>query len=181
MTVVVAPAAGEVQAIDREEETMPQGTVQHAESSSSPVTLVLERHHRRLDEMLDRVEMDVEVGSWSEARRRFAQFQTEMDEHIRLEEELMFPAFEAFARATGGPTAVMRVEHREIQGLIGLLEQLLRDEQPIADVSTALESLLGAHNAKEERVLYPLFERHAAPSVYAALDLELRPLIGQSK
>ena len=115
MTVVVAPAAGEVQAIDREEETMPQGTVQHAESSNSPVTLVLERHHRHLDEMLDRVEMDVEVGSWSEARRRFAQFQTEMDEHIRLRRAASSRPSRR-SRATGGPTAVMRVEHREIQG-----------------------------------------------------------------
>ena len=71
----------------------------------------------------------------------------------------------------------MRAEHRRIESFVALLEQLLRDEQPIADASTALETLLAEHNATEERYVYPLFERYAPPDLYAALDLELRPLV----
>jgi iron-sulfur cluster repair protein YtfE (RIC family) len=157
---------------------MSHGTSSTAHAADRPLSLVLEHHHRRLDEMLDHVEMAVEVGSWGEARRSFAQFQAELGEHIRIEEELLFPSFEAFTRAVGGPAAVMRAEHRQIEDFVALLEQLLRDEQPIADASTALETLLAGHNAKEERFVYPLFERHAPPDAYAALDLELRPLVG---
>ncbi|HLK92661.1 MAG TPA: hemerythrin domain-containing protein [Polyangia bacterium] len=90
----------------------------------------------------------------------------------------MFPSFEALTRTAGGPTAVMRAEHREIEAYVALMEQLLGDEQPIAEASTALETLLAAHDAKEERFVYPQFERHAPPDVYAALDLELRSLAG---
>ena len=42
--------------------------------------------------------MAAEVESWGEARRRFAVFRKDLEEHIRLEEELMFPSLEA---ATG--------------------------------------------------------------------------------
>jgi iron-sulfur cluster repair protein YtfE (RIC family) len=151
---------------------MSQTAVVHA----LPVSLVLELHHRRLDEMLDRVEMAVEVGSWTEARTGFAQFQLELEEHIRIEEEMMFPSFEAFARSPGGPTTVMRAEHRRIRGVLTTLEELLGDEQPIDEATSELEALLSAHNAKEEQVICPMFERHAPPEAYAALNLELRPL-----
>lgn len=152
-------------------------TSQSAGSDDRSVSLVLELHHRRIDELLDRVEIAVEVGNWSDARQTFAQFEIELEEHMRVEEELVFPAFEVFARAPGGPTAGLRAEHREIRGLVSLLEQFLGDQQPIDYVTTALEVLLAAHEANEERTIFPLFERHAAPEVYAALNLELGPLV----
>lgn len=158
---------------------MPDGTSQRAVVHEHPVGLVLELHHRRLDGMLDRVEMAAEIGSWSEARSSFARFQTELEEHMRLEEDLMFPLFELF-RLSGGPAAARRAEHEQIRGLLGSFEAALRDEQPIDEPAGALEALLSAHNAKEERIVYPLFEGHAPGETYAALDLELRRLIGMA-
>ncbi len=149
--------------------------------SEVPVSLVLELHHRRLDEMLDRVEMDVEIGDWSEARTGFARFQVELEEHMRIEEEMIFPSFEAFTRSPGGPTAVMRAEHDQIRQVLTVLEGFLGDEQPIDEATLALEALLSVHNDKEERVIYPMFEQHAPPEACAALKLELRPLLGHSE
>ena len=139
-------------------------------------SLILELQHRRLDEMLGRVEIAFEIGAWSEAQNLFGGFQAELDEHIRIEEDLMFPSFEAFTRGTGGPTTVMRREHHDIGRCVDLIEDLLQDEQPIGEQLEFLEALLSGHNAKEEQVLYPLFERHAPPEAYAALVKELRPL-----
>jgi len=48
-------------------------------------------------------------------------------------------------------------------------------------IGAAFEALLDTHNAKEEQGLYPLFERHAPPEAYAALDLQLRPLSVETK
>ena len=152
-----------------------------AEVESESVSLILQLHHRRLDELFDRVEIATEIGSWSEARREFEQFRTALEEHFRIEEEFMFPSFEAFTRALGGPTAAMRAEHRELGRFLDLIERLLRDEQPIGEIGAAFEALLDTHNAKEEQGLYPLFERHAPPEAYAALDLELRPPIVETK
>jgi len=156
---------------------MPQERPRPTIDRDSPVSLMLELHNRRLDDMLDHVEMTVEVGNWDEARIGFAAFETELEEHMRLEEDMMFPSFEAFSRSPGGPTAVMRAEHDKIRTILTVLEGLLCDEQPIDDATSALETLLAAHNAKEEQVVYPLFERHAPAEAYAALDHELRPLV----
>ena len=146
----------------------------HVEAES--VSLALELHHRRLDELFDRVEIAAEIDDWSEARREFGQFRAALEEHFRIEEDFMFPSFEAFTRALGGPTTAMRAEHREIARFLDVIEGLLRDEQPIGDIAAIFEAMLEAHNAKEEQGLYPLFERHAPPEAYSVLDQELRPV-----
>jgi iron-sulfur cluster repair protein YtfE (RIC family) len=142
-----------------------------------PVSVALELHHRRLDDLLDRVEIDIEAGDWSEARRRFSLFRQELDEHVRIEEDLLFPSLESPGRPGAGESAVMRAEHAEIRRLLDMLEELLEDGQPIGEATDMLEVMLAAHHAKEERVLYPMFERLAPPEAYAALASELRPLL----
>ena len=62
-------------------------------------SLILELHHRRLDEMLERIAIEIELASWGEARLLFARFRGELEEHIRIEEQVMFPSFEAFGVA----------------------------------------------------------------------------------
>jgi iron-sulfur cluster repair protein YtfE (RIC family) len=151
----------------------------HAEVES--VSLMLELQHRRLDDLFDRVEIATEIGSWSEARREFGLFRTALEEHLRIEEEFMFPSFEAFTRALGGPTAAMRDEHREICRFLDAIEGLLGDEQPIGELVAAFEGLLERHNAKEEQGLYPMFERHAPAEAYSALDRELRSVAPGTK
>jgi iron-sulfur cluster repair protein YtfE (RIC family) len=142
-------------------------------------SLILELHHRRIDEMLERIAIAIELASWGEARLLFARFRAELEEHIRIEEQVMFPSFEAFTRAYGGPTVVMRAEHADIARGMDALEDRLDREQPAADALELLQALLASHNAKEERVLYPMFERHAPPEAYSALLDELAPLLQQ--
>jgi iron-sulfur cluster repair protein YtfE (RIC family) len=141
------------------------------------VSVALELHHRRLDDILDRVEIDVEVGDWSEARRGFSLFRRELHEHMRIEEELLLPSLELPARPASLPPMMMRAEHAEIRGFLDAIERLLDDERPIGDATDALESFLAAHHSKEERLLYPMFERIAPPEAYEALANELRPLL----
>jgi iron-sulfur cluster repair protein YtfE (RIC family) len=147
--------------------------VQPAQENPS---LILELHHRRMDEMLERVEIAVELGSWGEARKLFARFRSELEEHIRIEEQVMFPSFDAFMRLTGGPTTMMRMEHAEIARCMDATEELLGAEQE-GDAFDRMQELLAAHNVKEEQVLYPMFERHAPAQAYNALVRELRPLV----
>ena len=146
--------------------------------SEERVSVALELHHRRLDDILDRVEIDVEVGDWSEARRGFSLFRRELHEHMRIEEELLLPSLELPARpASESPMMMIRAEHAEIRGFLDAIERLLDHEQPIGDATDALESFLAAHHAREERLLFPMFERMAPPEAYEALANELRPLL----
>jgi iron-sulfur cluster repair protein YtfE (RIC family) len=146
-------------------------------ATDEPVSVALELHHRRLDDMLDRVEIDVEAGSWSEARRGFALFRRELEEHLRLEEELLLPALGPGSQVGDGPAFVVRAEHPQIRELLEIVEIALENEYPIGEVTDALEATLADHNLSEERVLYPLFEQLATPEAYAAAVSELRPLL----
>jgi iron-sulfur cluster repair protein YtfE (RIC family) len=139
---------------------------------------LLERHHRRLDDMLDDVEMMADAERWSDARRRFDAFRHEMEEHIRLEEEVMFPSLERGAPMLQGPTTVMRTEHLAIRAFLTEVGKALVEERPISRTTAELEAQLGAHNFKEERVLYPEFERLALASVRTGLAARAVALVG---
>lgn len=146
-------------------------------AAEEPVSVALELHHHRLDDMLDRIEIDVEAGNWSEARRGFSLFRRELEEHMRLEEELILPAVGMRLQVDGGHAIVMRAEHPRIRELLEAIEIGLENEYPMGEATDALEATLADHNAKEERLLYPLFERTATPEAYAAAAFELRPLL----
>jgi len=139
--------------------------------------MLLELHHQRLDDMLDDIELCADAENWSEAKRRFAGFRRDIEEHIRLEEELIFPIFEANAAMPHGPTVVMRAEHVAIRQTLAAVEAALADERPISRTTAELEAQLAAHNFKEERVLYPAFERLAAAATRAALAATVEALL----
>jgi iron-sulfur cluster repair protein YtfE (RIC family) len=144
--------------------------------SNPSVSELLEAHHRRLDDILERVEIALEVGNPGDARRQFALFRSDLEEHIRIEEELMFPSFDALMGPSRGPTAVMRAEHAAILANVDAIEEELADGQSPGDALFDLLTRLETHNGKEELVLYPTFERIAPPEAYAALAAEVNAL-----
>jgi hypothetical protein len=140
------------------------------------VSFPFDVHRRKLENMLARIELAVEVGSWSEARRRFAVFRCQMDGHIRLEEELLFPSFEV---VLGGRrcTTRLRAAHRDLCRLLDHVEASLGDERPVGDLITQLASLFAGHAIEEDRLVYPAFDRTASPRTQAAALAELDSLV----
>ena len=105
------------------------------------------------------------------ARECFKQFKFGLQRHIVWEEQILFPLFE---RKTGilegGPTAVMRAEHRQIGERLEAIHQNVRARDPETDrEEEALLAVLTAHNEKEENVLYPMFDRLATPEEVAGV------------
>ncbi len=140
-----------------------------ASETARTVSEFLGWDHDRLDGLLESVRGLLASGTPGEAAHRFAEFRTGLLRHIRLEEEVLFPAFE---RATGmsgsGPTTVMRAEHVEIRRILDLMS-----EGFVASGLTAsrfeslrgdLVAVLGDHNGKEEQILYPMTDRSLPPS-----------------
>ena len=107
--------------------------------------------------------------------------ETQLALHARKEDEALFPAVEAVIGAGGGPTAVMREEHKSIhaQGelLRRTLHQLNEVEHPaieaggeklramaasggsaeiLHDTAAVIINLLDAHFDKEEQILFPM-------------------------
>ncbi|HLA76195.1 MAG TPA: hemerythrin domain-containing protein [Vicinamibacteria bacterium] len=125
------------------------------------VTSYLSWDHDRLDAILAEVCRRVEAGQLGEAEAGYREFLTGLRRHIRLEEELVFPLFEAKTGVTGGPTAVMRAEHLEIERALGMMQDGLsqKDANGFREGLQFLRSVLPDHNAKEEHVLYPTTDR----------------------
>ena len=64
----------------------------------------------------------------------------------------------------GGPTFVMRHEHRRIEEELQAIDRNVREEKADDDQpEQALLALLAAHNLKEERVLYPAIDQVTTP------------------
>lgn len=125
------------------------------------VTDYLQADHRRLDAIIPAVERLADAGSFTEARARFGEFACGLGWHIEVEEQVLFPFFEAKTGMTRGPTTVMRVEHKDIRERIQRVFAALdaRQVAPMRDALGELTALLTAHNLKEERMLYPMTDR----------------------
>jgi len=119
--------------------------------------------HRRLDTILSAVGGLVEQGAFVEAAAKFAEFAGGLSRHIEMEETILFPHFEAKTGMADGPTQVMRAEHVEIRFLLGVLTSALlaSDAGAFSAADRRLHYVLGAHNEKEEGILYPLSDRVA--------------------
>jgi hemerythrin-like domain-containing protein len=140
----------------------------------------LQADHRRLDALMDKARAAALDGRAPEAAAAFLEFREGLMRHIKIEEGLLFPEFEAATGmpAQGGPTGVMRLEHEEIIRLLGEIRDLF--DSPVADLQAfdsmrgALVALLREHNDKEERVLYPMTDRMVAPARLQELVVKMR-------
>lgn len=130
--------------------------------SSRTVNEALSWDHDRLDDLESRAFKARERGDFTEAMALYSIFAFGLRRHIRFEEELLFPAFEAKAGfpTDMGPTAVMRDEHREILADLDRIEQAIGDgAAPLDSLRHGLHLVLGNHNLKEEHVVYPMTDQ----------------------
>jgi len=128
-------------------------------SGERSVSEALGYDHDRLEELEARAFEARAAGRFAEAAATYAAFALGLRRHIGFEEDLLFPEYE---RRSGiaGPTAVMRVEHREIESLLDAIEAVIGDPKANADALRAdLHEVLTGHNVKEERILYPGADR----------------------
>ncbi len=121
------------------------------------VTTYLCWDHDRLSTLLADVTAEVEAGRLEEARQAFRRWEEGFTRHLRIEEELLFPLFEAKAGIVAGPTETMREEHREARRAASMMREGLgrRDAEAYREALCFLRSILPGHTSKEERLLYP--------------------------
>ena len=86
-------------------------------------------------------------------------FDSSMRRHLAMEEDILFPAFDSRSgMAGGGPTAMMRMEHMQMRGLLDQIGASMAagDTEEALDVGDTLLMLIQQHNIKEEGMLYPM-------------------------
>lgn len=124
------------------------------------ISAFYEQDHDRLDELFKTFQK-FKRSDFAKAKEAFRDFKLGLQRHIVWEEDLLFPLWEDKTGISGGgPTYVMRAEHRQIGEQLEAIHQKVADQNPDSDrEEQALMDLLASHNMKEERVLYPSIDQ----------------------
>jgi hemerythrin-like domain-containing protein len=120
--------------------------------------------HRDCDANWAVVEKALHQGDAEAGRLAWQEFEKAMLRHLAMEEEVVFPAFEQATGMTQGPTAVMRMEHSQMRGLLLQISAAIAsgDFDEAMDQGDTLLMVIQQHNVKEEGVLYPMAENSLA-------------------
>ena len=115
--------------------------------------------HDRLDDFFQRFQT-LKTSDRANGVRTFQEFHAGLERHIFCEEYILFPAFETKTGMTGGPTQVMHWEHQQIRGFLkAIVDKLAACTDDTVNDEAGLLAVLGPHNHKEEKILYPMIER----------------------
>lgn len=131
-------------------------------------------HHTHCDDVFARAEAAAERGDWAACALDANAFRDDVLAHFAVEEDTIFPAFEAATGMTEGPTRVMRGEHVQMRDLMAALvaAAAASDAEAFSDAAETLLILMQQHNMKEENILYPMCDQTVGndPGVCSAVE-----------
>jgi len=118
-----------------------------------------------------------EDWSWLEKKARVvaAFFDSELAPHFEAEEQVLFPAIRTNPKARV-LIAGLVVEHREIQRLARVIRS--EEASSLAERLKEFAHLLEAHIRKEERQLFPIYEREVPEPTARQIGLEILAITG---
>lgn len=130
----------------------------------SNISQYLTHEHHHCDDLFARAEEAASRGDWAKAKEGFGRFRQSTEAHFEMEEKVLFPAFETATGMTLGPTQVMRMEHRQMRGMLGQMADAAekQDVDQYLGLSETLLMLMQQHNLKEEQILYPMADQTLA-------------------
>ncbi|MFC3151885.1 hemerythrin domain-containing protein [Litoribrevibacter euphylliae] len=130
--------------------------------------------HRECDQLFSDAENSVVSGNWSDAGHKWHLFKADLEDHLNMEENVLFPQFEEATGMTQGPTMVMRMEHQQMRSICSKLEVALKgqDKESFLGLSESLMIFIQQHNMKEEQMLYPMADRALVAADQVIADME---------
>ncbi len=133
----------------------------------------MSRHHKDCDGVFARAEQMAGESDWAGLQREGGLFLREMERHIGMEEDVLFPAFVDRTGMADGPVETMRMEHEQMRGMFEQMRAAIeaKDAEQYLGVGETLLVLLQQHNMKEENILYPMLDE--------SLGEEARSLLAQ--
>lgn len=131
--------------------------------------------HHRCDALFAAVEAHINERQWEQAELALQHFQQALEQHLGMEEEILFPAFEQATGSTDGPIGVLRSEHSYMRAITDRMRRAVwkKDIGGFFDHGDTLRIIMGQHNQKEETILYFMTERILADrqsDIIAAMD-----------
>jgi iron-sulfur cluster repair protein YtfE (RIC family) len=96
--------------------------------------------------------------------------------HLRAEEEVLFPLLRSLVPESRPLIDELVRDHEQIRSIMGQLEGGLGLSKIIFDLGDLLES----HVRREERELFPLFEKHANENVAQTASGKIKAILEES-
>lgn len=128
------------------------------------ISTMFDEDHERLDALF-KAYQTLKRTDFPKAKSAFLEFKAGLQRHVAWEEDVMFPLWEKKSGMTGGgPTIVMRLEHKEIGDCLESIHRKVQAQNPESDrEEQILLDLLDRHNMSEEEVLYPEMDHLISP------------------
>ncbi|HEX4955924.1 MAG TPA: hemerythrin domain-containing protein [Thermoanaerobaculia bacterium] len=130
------------------------------------VSEALSWDHDRLDLLEEAAQAARDAGQPERAAELFHRFTAGLRRHQDCEGAILFPEFDRLCglQPDDGPTAILRLEHRRIEGLLGKLERSAgASAETFEPLRRELRHLLGLHHGKEEQLIFPTLDRLLPP------------------
>ncbi len=118
----------------------------------------LVHEHSLYEDLLSRCTEAIEIEDWKSADLLFKRMVSHLKRHMAMEEEVLYPAYEASTHAPQGPTGALREEHDHIVRLITDMARVIktRDSDYVLECMTHLEKQMIKHHEKEEDLFLPM-------------------------
>ncbi|MDD5240492.1 MAG: hemerythrin domain-containing protein [Sulfuricella sp.] len=120
--------------------------------------------HHRCDELFAQAEATVSGQDWAAIAAGLRAFLESMQHHFKMEEDVLFPAFEQRTGMSMGPTQVMRMEHAQMRELFDAMADAVKqqDRDEFLGQAETLLVMMQQHNMKEEQMLYHMADQALA-------------------
>ncbi|HHJ17453.1 MAG TPA: hemerythrin domain-containing protein [Gammaproteobacteria bacterium] len=114
--------------------------------------------HSMYESLLSRCAEAAETEDWKTVDSLFERMVSHLKRHMALEEEVLYPAYEAEAHAPQGPTGSLREEHDQIVRLVTDMARIIktRDSDHVTECLEHLEKQMIKHHEKEEDIFLPM-------------------------
>jgi len=114
--------------------------------------------HSLYENLLSRCTEAIEIEDWKTANLLFKSMVSHLKRHMAMEEEVLYPAYEAATHAPQGPTGALREEHDHIVRLVMDMARVIktRDSDYVLECLTHLEKQMIKHHEKEEDLFLPM-------------------------
>lgn len=127
----------------------------------SQIAAFMSERHRLCDQIFADTENLISAKDWMNGEKKFSSFCQELNGHLAMEEDILFPALDDKMGGPCGPTEVMRSEHEQMRELLQELTEAIQtqNKDTFLGCSETLMMLIQQHNMKEERMLYPMTDK----------------------
>ncbi|MCF7980346.1 MAG: hemerythrin domain-containing protein [Pseudomonadales bacterium] len=114
--------------------------------------------HSMYEELLSQCQDAVDMEDWGTAEAAFEELIWHMKGHMAMEEEVLYPAYDARIPIPNGPTNALKDEHDNIVRQVTDMTHVLksRDSEHAGECLSHLENLMMKHHEKEEDIFLPM-------------------------